>query len=738
MPSKSAQNPQDRLQKQSRISVERYFEVSLLLMVATSFLTLATTGKLDLVAVILVSIALGVRLWGYAAERDLRLSPRMVTRLAIFYIFFFAIDFLILSTGPTILDSLLAATVHLVLFATVIKVFSARTYRDYAYLATLSFMMMLASAILTVSTTFLALFTLYMLFAISMFISYEIKRSTEAAGRAPEGPFPIPARNRKALEKSLLGITAGLAAAIVVLAAGLFFVIPRYHTGYLTGVGLQGQNLTGFSESVNLGDVGKLLRSGAIVMRIMPQGDPRAFQGIKWRGVGLDSFDGKHWYNDNTDEEIFPPVSYGRFVVPRGPGFDARPQKLLHYRVMLGAVSTNVLFVAAVPEQIFGRIHTLALDQTRSLHDPGHVFSPIQYDVISQVGLPSSAELRRAPDTYTRDIRLLYLRLPHDLDPRVKELARQVTAKATNNYDRAMAIKDYLRNNFGYTLNPAGINARDPVGSFLFTAKKGYCEYFASAMAIMLRTVGVASRLVNGFQTGTYNRFGKDFTVRARDAHSWVEVYFPGYGWIPFDPTPADPHPVIPSEWDNYLDAASLFWSEWVINYDFSHQVLLARRFERESRQIQGGMQHHFWNFKQHGIRMAYHAEAILMSHKLLVLLFMAAALAFLILTERGFSLAELRLLWAWRFGKKDRSLNREEATLTYLHLLSILNRKGYRRPPSETPREFARRLSHSPLRTQTEEFTRLYNASRFGAAEVPLHRLRDLLSDIQGARRKQ
>ena len=149
--------------------------------------------------------------------------------------------------------------------------------------------------------------------------------------------------------------------------------------------------------------------------------------------------------------------------------------------------------------------------------------------------------LRSASTQYPDEIRLVYLRLPHTIDPRVSELARTLTASAANNYDRAVAIQSYLRNNFQYTLDPPAIEPEDPVGSFLFRSKSGYCEYFAAAMAVMLRTLNVPSRLVNGFQTGSYNRIGKDFVVRARDAHSWVEVYFTGYGWIPFDPTPADP-----------------------------------------------------------------------------------------------------------------------------------------------------------------------------------------------------
>jgi len=107
-------------------------------------------------------------------------------------------------------------------------------------------------------------------------------------------------------------------------------------------------------------------------------------------------------------------------------------------------------------------------------------------------------------------------------------------------------------------------------------------------MVVMLRTLGIPARLVNGFQTGSYNRVGQDFVVRARDAHSWVEVNFPQYGWISFDPTPADPNPLVPGTLDDYLDAAGLFWNEWVINYDFFHQVRLVSELEQDSHRYYG------------------------------------------------------------------------------------------------------------------------------------------------------
>ena len=271
----------------------------------------------------------------------------------------------------------------------------------------------------------------------------------------------------------------GLAAGIFLLAAVLFFVIPRYRTGYLTSLSSQAQNITGFSETVNMGDIRKILRSPMVVMRVTVEGDPRRFQGVKWRGVGLTSFDGKHWFNDNTEQIPITPASDQRFVLPRREGWQSRSRRPLRYHVLRSALSTDVLFAAPAPQEVMGRFRIVDVDETGSLHSPQYAFSPLAYDVVSETGLPSPRELQRRPPDYPDDIRLVYLRLP-DLDPKIADLARQITSDATNNYDRAAAIQNYLRNNFRYTLDPAHIEPKDPIGSFLFKSKSGFCEYFAA------------------------------------------------------------------------------------------------------------------------------------------------------------------------------------------------------------------------------------------------------------------
>src|SRR5437879_1567644 len=159
-----------------------------------------------------------------------------------------------------------------------------------------------------------------------------------------------------------------------------------------------------------------------------------------------------------------------------------------------------------------------------------------------------------------------------------------MTARANSSYDKARAIEDFLRTRFGYTLNLVGKPGDDPLAHFLFVTRAGHCEYFASAMTILLRTLAIPAREVNGFLPGEYNDLAGDYIVRGSDAHSWVEVYFPGNGWVTFDPTPATAETSgLLSRLAKYIDWVELSWSEWIVNYDFAHQVQMAQTVQRTS-----------------------------------------------------------------------------------------------------------------------------------------------------------
>ncbi|MBI4462828.1 MAG: DUF3488 domain-containing protein, partial [Acidobacteria bacterium] len=331
--------------------VNRYFEVSLFLLLTTGFLTLASTGRLELFSLLVAGTALVVKALRYRRHRGPELSPRMVTWLTWFYFGFYFIDYLFLSR------SFLGATIHLILFLAVVKLFSARSNRDYLWLALIAFLQMLAAAILTVDTSFLVFFLVFLLLSISTFVSFEIKRGAETQ-RAAAVPAGSPLARR--LQQSLLLTSTLVSMGILGLAALIFFVLPRATTGFFSAYGFQPQLLTGFSNDVTLGEIGEIKRNRAVIMRVQVQGsDPQAAAGIKWRGIALTGFDGKRWYNPPEPSILLHPGRDLRFYAPL-PSYPQRTGTLtLRYMVLLEPITTEVLFVAALPMWLEGNFRTL-------------------------------------------------------------------------------------------------------------------------------------------------------------------------------------------------------------------------------------------------------------------------------------------------------------------------------------------------------------------------------------------
>jgi hypothetical protein len=160
------------------------------------------------------------------------------------------------------------------------------------------------------------------------------------------------------------------------------------------------------------------------------------------------------------------------------------------------------------------------------------------YDIQSLVPVVDETILREAGQEYPNWIKQRYLSVPAEVPSRVRQLAIQLTAGEPTPYDRARAIEQYLRSTYPYSLDvPLPPANRDLVDYFLFDLRTGYCDYYASAMVVLARSAGIPARLAIGYASGIYNLNSKRFIVTQADAHSWVEVYFPGIGWVPFEPT---------------------------------------------------------------------------------------------------------------------------------------------------------------------------------------------------------
>ena len=147
--------------------------------------------------------------------------------------------------------------------------------------------------------------------------------------------------------------------------------------------------------------------------------------------------------------------------------------------------------------------------------------------------------LRQAKGAIPDWVKTRYYQLPESITDRTKELANRITEGKTTIYDKVVAVRDYVMNTYPYDYFPPPQPAdTDAVDQFLFVDKRGVCEHFTSAMVILLRAAGIPARFVVGYGSGTYNAITGYYEVHANDAHAWVEVYFPGLEWVPFDPTP--------------------------------------------------------------------------------------------------------------------------------------------------------------------------------------------------------
>jgi hypothetical protein len=197
----------------------------------------------------------------------------------------------------------------------------------------------------------------------------------------------------------------------------------------------------------------------------------------------------------------------------------------------------------------------------------------VRYELwVSSKEQPSFTRLRPAD-------RPRYLQLPPDLPPRIAALAARWMTDRGDDYRRALAVEQHLRRDYQYDLASPSGKYPQPLDHFLFESRSGHCEYFSTAMAVMLRTAGIPTRNVTGFVGGSYNRFGKFYAVRQGDAHSWVEVYIDGKGWLTFDPTPpsgAAPQGEIEgllASLRDLFEAVAQRWNEHVVGYDLRKQV---------------------------------------------------------------------------------------------------------------------------------------------------------------------
>jgi protein-glutamine gamma-glutamyltransferase len=705
-------------------AIERYFTVALYLLVLTGFGALASTGGLDLPAVTLVGLALIFRGYQLVTRRESVIPERWTNVLTLVYVFVYLVDYFFVSRG------FLGATVHLALFVMVVRLFSLRGTRDHYMLAALSFGMVLAASVLTVGSVFLFSFAIFLLVAIITFVLMEMRHSiSEEPAQAHEatagaaGVGAATASSNQRMAYALLAIAPALMLMVLAGSFLIFFLLPRVSSRYLSAYAPTSDVSTGFSDRVQLGRIGQIQQSSAVVMHIEIQDDIEGAYDLKWRGIALSSFDGKAWTN-NYEQTALRPSSDGSYrLAPYVATQGAFSRRSIHYRVLMEPLGTNVFFLAERAQSLAGNFHQVSMDSGGSVYDLDADHPITRYDAESLLSDPDSDELRLAANLPPRGMEP-YLKLP-PLDLRIAKLAQDISATAPSNYDKVVAVERYLSTHFGYTLELPRTLPPDPLANFLFERKKGHCEYFASSMAVMLRSLRIPSRIVTGFRGGEFNDLTGQYVIRASDAHSWVEAYFPGSGWVSFDPTPAGSAPTRTgwSRMQLYVDAAASFWREWIVNYDVSHQRSLGKTAATNSRQFFEGIRE--WLGRQHRAllrsarRVHRHISTFPMHWLGGAIAFAAAFITLLNLTRL------LRALRDHHLRTHPDRAPRESATLWYDRMVARMARLGWRKSPSQTPLDFVAAIQETVLQKKVAKFTRAYESARFGrsiddAASLP------------------
>lgn len=569
--------------------------------------------------------------------------------------------------------------VRLLALLVLLRLFTARTPRELRVAGLLAFFMLVASTAAAFAVGFLFVFVAAVVAGTAMLILAQDLVDAERAGgeeavrRAPAVGWGFVA----------LGLAASAGALLVTFA--LFFVIPRVGEATLALRQPLRRVLIGFSDRVELGAIGELERDETVAMRVRLAGGappPALLAQLRWRGVALDHFDGVAWTAERLRRVRFRRPSTGAFEI-------AAPQRgglRLVQTVFLEPFGSDAVFAAPHALRLWARAGSVLLDDTGAVAVPG-LSARLQYTVESEVGAePWGGPLRA-------DEAARYLQLP-PLPPRIAALAREVTAGTRSQNEAAQALVRYLTSRFRYTLRLERTTALPPLEEFLFVRQAGNCEYFAASLAVMLRTLGIPARIVNGFQRGEWNPYGGYFIVRMGDAHSWVEANLDGTGWVTLDASPRAAAGDGAAHVSLWLDALRVRWYRYIVSWSRQDQLETAAAIGHAARTSAP------WRLAWEGWN---HPSTKLAP---LVLGLGAAALGWL----------------AWCRARPGGARSGVPAVPRfYRRALRELERRGLRPEPDETAREFAGRVAEQapPVGEPFARVTAAYESVRFGGAPL-------------------
>ncbi len=645
-----------------------------------SSLAVIVTGDIPVWLSVLVLTVIPVV--GLSKEDSAWLAPARSTSsiLAILYLLFFPLDWLVLS------DRLIFAVVHLMFYLKVHTLLHLRTRRDRNRLYVLCLFEMLAAASMTITLAFLVPLVLFVLVGSVVLLLEQATKVT-------------PVIDEKKLLRQAMRTASAISVAVFVLAGAVFVLLPRSTLGGFRIGGVRGITSTGLSEQIRLGDFGEIKRSREVVMRVLVD-ESRPITAPRWRGASFDRYADGQWSKTLKGMSELPRSSDGQFLLERPTGEEG-----IASEVFLEPLDTDVIFLPPASQRLLTPLPYVFVDPYLAVRTGRSRRAGRRYTVEWRPDAPADSSSLGAV-WLGDEARQFYLQVPPFSDD-FDGLVREVVPEGRSIQETASAVEGYLEGEYGYTLNTPPRRREDPLEDFLFETRAGHCEFFATAMVMILRVRGVPARIVTGFLGGELNDVGHFEVVRKEDAHAWVEVFDRERGWISFDPTPPALGGDEPRAFEfvaKRIDSLRMLWDMYVITFDH----------ERRRGVLMGAGGVLGWTVGLAGKTIAFAKEKAKWLALIGCLIVLVVVVAKTRVGKKWWT--KLHIRWPFRpivFGVAGPA----SAVLFYGDLLARLEKMGFHRAPGVTPAEYAQSLEgRLPGLT---DLTRIYYHVRFGGLEL-------------------
>ena len=687
----------------------------------------AASGIAGSLSISLFAVAFAVCIFTDTSRLKNLLPARFFIFTAIVYLCFMPVDYFLLSSDWQ------SVLLHALWFMTVLKFITRANDNDWPPLYFLGSIQWIPTASQPTGTIFWICFAVFIVSGISALMLFLVTnhhiKITAADAFDVKDNIETPGFPFRAFFISATGITVAVTAAAI----PLFFLFPRLPMK--SGAQVSSDTVSSYAdlfddiETIELGRSGLPQQPETIVMRVKTDVPLNRLPfDLKWRGISYDHYDGRAW--TLRRREHLSIATQGSFYKLEESVLGS---ELVRQTIFMEETLTNTVYTAHRAIAVSAGAGFLRRDGSDNLFTQYTTSGKTDYIVVSDTTLPDAEMI---PDwaAIPEDIRATWLQLP-ELDPRIAQLANEITHGYGRQYEKAIALEAWLSANYAYTTTLPKIyntpESGDPLAVFLFDAHEGYCEYFATAMTVMLRAVGIPARITSGFLAGEYNPIGGSWTVRRKHSHIWTEAWFPPYGWIEFDATPAEEflaEPFRANFFANIFDAAGLWLRENVSGYDAARQYSVISGFFTRVNQAEDRAGE-FLSSSANRARGVFH---------LLPQPAAATITALIILFIVVFGILILRRTRRWIPGKFRwiKQTPRTDAVYFYAQALVFLKSRGFIPEKAQTPLEFAKSLDAHPAAGALLDLTLFYNEFRFGDPDVsfPRDEARSLLRSFKTA----